>query len=410
MSRQTLADDLRRLAHDGLARHLDGRTLRRVAVDTAEYARRLDVELEVFARLGEVDLLLAASAVAREARRVGIVLAPNTWNMGSSLVCLGLGLTEIDPLEHGLIFWRCVNQRRGLRLDVAESRCAELAAWTERAHGGRRLLVGESDERDWPAFLPMEIVLGAKDVIPPERPARECLRTRYYHAGHAVLELWPRWNLDVLAACSEHLAAAAATDLQDEATFAELAAEGAVPDGYSYDAAEQVHLVRQLAPESFEELIAAVSFRLPYHAGLRVRYLEAKRGRRGPPLAHPVVEKILAPTFGCLLYAEQALWIAHHVAGYPLDVAELFRREVRKGRAPTIIEHRPRFIDGAVQRGTDAATAEAVYNLLLENDGPPFFRAQDLGEAILAYRLSYLRVHHPGALADAMNRCGSATR
>lgn len=412
MSGKVLADELRRVARDGLGRYLDRRGQRTAARDVAEYERRLDLEVDALERLGGYEHLLHAGAVAREARRRGIVIAPGTWNIGSSLVCLGLGLTEIDPLEHGLVFWRFVHPGSGLwlrtlRLEVAQSRSEELAAWVCQAHGGRRLQPCESDEVDWPAQRPVEVVLGANDVAPPEHPTDATVRTRYWRAGYAVLELASRWSLDVLAACSNELDAPAAIDLDDAATYELLAAEGAVPNGYSVDAAEQVYRTRLLAPRNFEELIAAVSFAAPFHRTQRERYLEAKRGRLSDLPVHPVVEEVLAPTFGCLLYHEQALWIAHRVAGYPFDDAELFRREVLKQRVKQITAHRHRFIEGAGQRGTDAATAAAIFNLLLENDGPWLGRATGVSEAIIAYRLAYLRVHHADAFDSAV-RLGAA--
>ena len=92
-------------AERGLERRLSSGT-REV---NPEYSRRLQQELQVIDRLGLADYFLVVADFVGFAKRRGVPVGPGSGSAGSSLTAFALGITEIDPLQHDLLFERLVN-------------------------------------------------------------------------------------------------------------------------------------------------------------------------------------------------------------------------------------------------------------------------------------------------------------
>lgn len=151
-------------AHHGLAARFGGSP-------ALAYRTRLVRELAVIARLGCAETFLFVDDVVRMARQREIALGPGRGSAPSSLVCWALGITDVDPLQHGLHFERFLNWRRpgaavpDIDLDVCALRRDELVAHVSAAVGRERV-----------AF-----------ALRGDDPARSALR----RAGHAVGVPWP---------------------------------------------------------------------------------------------------------------------------------------------------------------------------------------------------------------------------
>ena len=105
------------------------------------YDERLAGELETLCRLGFGSYLLLVAEITDEARRRGMTIG-GRGSAGGSLVAHILGITTVDPLEHGLLFERFVNSERvdlpDIDLDVPSDRRGELIAWVLRRFGTGR--------------------------------------------------------------------------------------------------------------------------------------------------------------------------------------------------------------------------------------------------------------------------------
>jgi DNA polymerase-3 subunit alpha len=103
---------LRRLAFDGLRERLDVTDPAHPAPGAAAAVARLEHELEVIGRAGFVNYLLLIADIVRFARGRGIPVGPGRGPVAGSLATWCLGITEIDPLRHGLPFERFLNPER----------------------------------------------------------------------------------------------------------------------------------------------------------------------------------------------------------------------------------------------------------------------------------------------------------
>lgn len=106
------------------------------------YEERLARELDTLSRLGLSAYFLIVAEVADRARSAGILVA-GRGSAGGSLVAHVLGITPIDPIEHGLYFERFIHPDRAdfpdIDLDLPSDRRDELIDWVHRRFGQERV-------------------------------------------------------------------------------------------------------------------------------------------------------------------------------------------------------------------------------------------------------------------------------
>ncbi|MGC4959901.1 DNA polymerase III subunit alpha [Gordonia sp. DT218] len=83
-----------------------------------EYARRADYELDVIIEMGFPAYFLVVGDLIRHAQEVGIRVGPGRGSAAGSLVAYALGITNIDPIPHGLLFERFLNPERVSMPDI----------------------------------------------------------------------------------------------------------------------------------------------------------------------------------------------------------------------------------------------------------------------------------------------------
>src|SRR5205809_1013278 len=125
---------------DGL---LCGEGLARRYSDASREPRdRLDYELNVVRQTGFADYILVVHDFAREARERGILMAVR-GSAAASIILYVLGVTDIDPLEHRLVFERFLNVERrempDVDLDFAEDRRDEMIRYAAEKYGQDRV-------------------------------------------------------------------------------------------------------------------------------------------------------------------------------------------------------------------------------------------------------------------------------
>ncbi|WP_373498735.1 DNA polymerase III subunit alpha [Desulfococcus sp.] len=112
------------LVHAGLKRRLDClKASRKNPIDEEAYRQRLVYELGVIERMNYAGYFLIVADFIEYARRNGIPVGPGRGSAAGSLVAYALGITQIDPLEHGLIFERFLNPSRVSMPDIDVDFC-----------------------------------------------------------------------------------------------------------------------------------------------------------------------------------------------------------------------------------------------------------------------------------------------
>ena len=90
-------------------------------------------------------------------------------------------------------------------------------------------------------------------------------------------------------------------------------------------------IIKRLKPDKFDDLVALVALYRPgpLQSGMVDDFIDRKNGANVEYL-HPLIEDVLKPTYGVILYQEQVMKIAQILAGYSLGAADILRRAMGK--------------------------------------------------------------------------------
>ena len=95
-----------------MLREIAFKGLEKVSSDTI-YTDRLEMELNVIERLDFADYFLVIWDLVSWAKNSGIRVGPGRGSVGGSLLAYAIGITQVDPIKHGLLFARFLDEERG---------------------------------------------------------------------------------------------------------------------------------------------------------------------------------------------------------------------------------------------------------------------------------------------------------
>jgi DNA polymerase-3 subunit alpha len=137
---QTPITYLTQVSEEGLRRRLELSDLE--TIDPV-YAERLNYELGVMEQMGFPTYFLVVWDYIRFAREQAIPVGPGRGSAAGSLVAYALGITNIDPVRHGLLFERFLNPERRSMPDIDTDFCierrSEVIDYVTRRYGEERV-------------------------------------------------------------------------------------------------------------------------------------------------------------------------------------------------------------------------------------------------------------------------------
>jgi DNA polymerase-3 subunit alpha len=164
-------------------------------------------------------------------------------------------------------------------------------------------------------------------------------------------------------------------------------------------------LIKKLKPDCFDDIIALVAlFRPgPLESGMVDDYINVKHGAKAE-YAHPLLEPILKPTNGVILYQEQVMQIAREMALYTLGGADMLRRAMGKKKPEEMAKERDKFTAGAIENQVDEKIATYVFDLMEKFAGYGFNKSHSAAYALVAYQTAWLKAHYkPEFMAAVMS-------
>ncbi|MCW3475216.1 DNA polymerase III subunit alpha [Limobrevibacterium gyesilva] len=164
-------------------------------------------------------------------------------------------------------------------------------------------------------------------------------------------------------------------------------------------------VLRQMRPDRFEDLIAAVALYRPGPMANIPAYCQRKHGEQWEP-PHPELLDILQETYGIMVYQEQVMQIAQKMAGYSLGGADLLRRAMGKKIRAEMDAQRKIFVDGATARGIAPAKAEEVFELMAKFADYGFNKSHAAAYALVAYQTAWMKANYPVAFLAACMSLG----
>jgi error-prone DNA polymerase len=190
----------------------------------------------------------------------------------------------------------------------------------------------------------------------------------------------------------------------DAATYARIR-RGETIGVFQLESPAQRSLQARLGAEHLEDLVHSVALIRPgpIQGNMVDPYVRRRRGEEKVSYLHPLLEPILAKTYGVVLFQEQVIEIAVRVAGFTPGEADRLRRVMTHGRSRTemaaIGEH---FVARARSRGVDASTAASIFEMLAGYASYGFSEAHAAAFGQTAYTTAFLLEHEAAASFAAL--------
>ncbi|MBI4951019.1 MAG: DNA polymerase III subunit alpha [Myxococcales bacterium] len=486
------ASYVRDRARAGLAERFEELARTGRAVARASYEARLALELDVITGMGFSGYFLIVWDFIRHAKEQGIPVGPGRGSGAGSLVAYALRITDLDPIEHQLLFERFLNPERvsmpDFDVDFCMDRRDEVIAYVKARYGadsvgqiatfhelkarsvikdvGRAMGLEPTEAQRIASLVPqkapgimytigeaLEVEPRLKALAETDPTVRELLTqaqrleglTRHagMHAAGIVISEGPLWDHVPCFKNGEHVVTQYAKDevelaglvkfdflglktltvvdiaarlirarpdqrgadppfdvqrmpLDDAATYA-LLQSGETNGVFQLESSGMQQLFKDLRPDAFEDIVAAVALYRPgpLGSGMVKDFVDCKHGRKPIARMHPLVDELLKPTYGVIVYQEQVMQIAQRLARYTLGGADLLRRAMGKKKPEEMQKQKASFVAGALDNGVSAEDAERIFGLLEFFAGYGFNKSHSAAYALLTYQTAYLKAHYP---------------
>jgi DNA polymerase III subunit alpha len=182
--------------------------------------------------------------------------------------------------------------------------------------------------------------------------------------------------------------------IDDRQTFEDLT-RGDVVGVFQVESGGMKRALVDMRPDRFEDLVALVALYRPGPMANIPTYCARKRGDEPVEYLHPLLEPILAPTYGVITYQEQVQQIAKSLAGYTLAEADLLRRAMGKKIKAEMDAQRGRFLSGAQERGIARNLASTIFDACAKFAEYGFNKSHSAPYAYITYQTAYLKAHFP---------------
>jgi len=163
--------------------------------------------------------------------------------------------------------------------------------------------------------------------------------------------------------------------------------------------------VERLAPRSMRDLVPLVALYRPgpLDAGMADKFIEGRKLHHAVESIHPLLDGILADTYGVVLYQEQVMQTASILAGFSLGEADILRRAMGKKKVKDLIAMKNRFVEGAQKlHSVPPQKSEEIFDILLKFAGYGFNKSHSVAYGMVAYQTAYLKAHWPAEYFAAL--------
>jgi len=164
---------------------------------------------------------------------------------------------------------------------------------------------------------------------------------------------------------------------------------------FQFESGGMQDLLMKMVPDRIEDLIAANALYRPGPMELIPTYCNRKHGRERVPEVHPIMDQILAETYGIMVYQEQVMQIFNQLGGIELSAAYKLIKAISKKQGDVIAKYKPDFIKGTMDKGVTRDKAEEIFDLILKFGGYGFNKSHSTRYAVIAYQTAYMKAYHP---------------
>ena len=183
-------------------------------------------------------------------------------------------------------------------------------------------------------------------------------------------------------------------NFEDQKVF-ELLSSGKTVGLFQIESAGMREALMQMKPNHIEDIIALVALYRPGPMSNISIYNDCKHGRQTPDYLHPLLEEILKPTYGVIIYQEQVMQIAQKLSGFTAGQADILRRAMGKKKRSELEKQKQNFIDGAVKNGINKEVAAGIFLKIEPFAEYGFNKSHAAAYAIISYQTAFLKTYFP---------------
>ena len=475
-----------------------------------ERIERLEYELVVVHEMGFDGYFLIVADYISWARQNGVPVGPGRWSAAGSLMAYLTGITDLDPIDYGLLFERFLNPARISMPDIdtdfsdegrdkvvdycrqkyGEDHVAQICtfgtfaaraavkdvwrvkgiSFAEMNELAKLIPEKPGTKLQWaldetPEFknaydtnpVYKDIIDNALKIegnvrqlgvhacaviIAPEpmtqftalaRPPKDSESIVTQYSAYPLEDLWLlkmdflwlrtltiiKKTIDIIKETKDTEVDIDNVSLQDELSFS-IFASGDTTGVFQFESDGMRKYLKDLKPDSFEDMIAMVSLYRPWPLAYIPTYIDRKYGREEieymtddlkniltkakytkedieeqKQKLEEDLKKILDVTYGIAVYQEQLMFIVQYMAGFSLGEADLLRRGVWKKILEVIEKLKGEFIEKAEKfRGYKPEVSKYIYEEMIQPAANySFNKSHAACYAYIAYQTSYLKAH-----------------
>lgn len=202
-------------------------------------------------------------------------------------------------------------------------------------------------------------------------------------------------------------------DFEDQSVYS-MIGEGKTVGVFQLESAGMTSFMKELKPDSLEDIIAGISLYRPGPMAEIPRYIQNKKNPNNIEYITPQLEHILDVTYGVMIYQEQVMQIVRDLAGYSLGRSDLVRRAMSKKKHSVMEQERKNFIYGIVNENGDIEVPGCIRNGITEEAGNKIFdqmmdfasyafnKSHAAAYAVVGYQTAYLMRYYPVEFTAAM--------
>ncbi|WP_440927326.1 DNA polymerase III subunit alpha [Candidatus Pelagibacter sp.] len=181
---------------------------------------------------------------------------------------------------------------------------------------------------------------------------------------------------------------------EDQKVF-DLMSAGKTVGLFQIESAGMREALIQMKPNHIEDIIALVALYRPGPMSNIPTYNDCKHGKQKPDYLHPLLEDILKPTYGVIIYQEQVMQIAQKLSGFTAGQADLLRRAMGKKKRAELEKQKQGFIAGAVKNGIPKDVAAGIFLKIEPFAEYGFNKSHAAAYAIISYQTAFLKTYYP---------------
>jgi len=374
---------------------------------------RIEHELAMIDEVFANYLLIIWDLVRMTEERYHLMMGPGRGSTAGSMVCYCIGITQVDPLKHGLLFERFCGSGSltmpAIDLDCEDGAKEKMVAYLKEKYGDRQVSNVIVYKRENGAVVSRGIHASGValsrlpiDHYAPLTQVDGTLVPVYDHrcirdAGPVMINILELSVLNKLHGMLRHITDRQHLDLEslplDDPQTLEAFVKGETEDVFLFSSPHLCQYLKRFESLSFEDLVAIHTLYRPEQMKLMEDFYARHSNGRVRKNTLPCMVCCLEETRGLLLYQEQLMLLLAEIAGFSGMESERCRKALHRRDEAQLAQYKKIFVEGGIERGHPPLALERIWEDWRQQGTRLFNKSHAVCYTLIAYQMMYLKVH-----------------